>query len=453
MDSPLTRTWLGLLLRLAALLTGVAVVGVLTGYPWQVLCLVLVILLGHTLYRLYRLHGWLISRQRLMPGDTWGIWAELQQLLGRRGNEGRQRQRRLLGLVQAFREAADALPDAVVHMAGDQRMVWFNQATTQLLGLQNPGDIGAVLTEQIREPRVLEWLGGGAGEPLLDVSLPAQPGRRLNFRLIRYGRAGEQLLIVRDATHLMHLEQMRRDFVANVSHELRTPLTVLHGYLDLLDPEDSPQLAPMLDEMRAQSTRMARLVEDLLTLSRLETGTPLQDERVHMPALIQTLLREAQALSRGAHGIEAVIEHDADLLGSTKELHSAFSNLVSNAIRYTPNGGRITIRWQRVGQGAVLSVADSGQGIAPQHLSRITERFYRVSTSRSRETGGTGLGLSIVKHVLQLHQARLEITSELTVGSTFACHFEPARVLEPIGATTPVSSQTSTSSPAFAEHS
>lgn len=436
MDNRLTRTWLGLLLRLLALIGAAALVGTAIGHPWPAICAVLVLILAHMLYRLYRLHGWLLSRQRGMPDDTWGIWSELQQHLDRRGNEGRQRQRRLLGLVQAFREAADALPDAIVHLTSDQRIVWFNHATLQLLGLHNPGDIGGVLTELVQEPRVLEWLRAGAGEPLLDVTLPDRGPRRLNFRLIRYGRAGEQLLVVRDATHLMHLEQMRRDFVANVSHELRTPLTVLHGYLDLLDPEDAPQLAPMLGEMRAQSTRMARLVEDLLTLSRLETGVPLQDERVRMTALIQTLLREALALSKGAHVVEARIDDDApDLLGSTKELHSAFSNLISNAVRYTPNGGRITVRWQRAGNGAVLTVSDTGQGIASQHLSRITERFYRVSTSRSRETGGTGLGLSIVKHVLQLHQAHLEIGSELGAGSSFACHFDYTRVLPSAAAT------------------
>jgi two-component system phosphate regulon sensor histidine kinase PhoR len=232
----------------------------------------------------------------------------------------------------------------------------------------------------------------------------------------------------------MRLEQMRRDFVANVSHELRTPLTVVHGYLDLLDPADNPDWAPMLAEMQRQSQRMTQLVEDLLTLSRLEAQEGVVDDPVSMAPMLATLRREAEALSQGRHRI--VVEDAAafDLRGSTKELHSAFSNLVSNAVRYTPAGGTITMRFapdlaaDKPG-GAVLAVTDTGYGIPEAHLPRITERFYRVSTSRSRESGGTGLGLAIVKHVLNLHQARLSIESEVGRGSTFACHFTADRVI------------------------
>jgi two-component system phosphate regulon sensor histidine kinase PhoR len=222
---------------------------------------------------------------------------------------------------------------------------------------------------------------------------------------------------------------VRRDFVANVSHELRTPLTVVHGYLDMMEPEDNPEWAPMVSEMRKQSQRMTQLVEDLLTLSRLEAQQHLAEETVAMTPLLITLRREAEALSQGRHTI--VVEDDAgcDLFGAAKELHSAFSNLVSNAVRYTPTEGRVTLRFSRNSDGgATLAVQDSGYGIPSQHLPRITERFYRVSTSRSRESGGTGLGLSIVKHVLSLHQGRLEIESEVGRGSTFACVFGPERV-------------------------
>ena len=227
---------------------------------------------------------------------------------------------------------------------------------------------------------------------------------------------------------------MRRDFVANVSHELRTPLTVLHGYLDMLDPAEQPEWAPMIDEMQRQSGRMAQLVEDLLTLSRLESRAALPGEEiVPMAGMLAALRREAVALSRGQHDVVVDDRAGVDLLGSPKELHSAFSNLVANAVRYTPAGGRIRIGFDVEpdgdgGQGAVLSVVDSGHGIPAAHLPRITERFYRVSNSRSRESGGTGLGLSIVKHVLALHQARLDIRSEVGAGSTFSCHFGAARV-------------------------
>ncbi len=231
---------------------------------------------------------------------------------------------------------------------------------------------------------------------------------------------------------MMHLEQMRRDFVANVSHELRTPLTVVHGYLDMLDPEEQPDWAPMLTEMQRQTMRMSQLVEDLLTLSRLEAQETLIEDLVEMRPMLAALRREAEALSQGRHTITVVDTAHLDLTGSLKELHSAFSNLVSNAIRYTPAGGRITVRYETQPDGGVaLSVEDSGLGIPATHLPRITERFYRVSNSRSRESGGTGLGLSIVKHVLNRHQARLDIESQVGVGSIFRCRFAPERVRRP----------------------
>jgi two-component system phosphate regulon sensor histidine kinase PhoR len=280
----------------------------------------------------------------------------------------------------------------------------------------------------VRSPRVATWLSTQGQEPLLDLPSPSDDSLRLSLRLMDYTEQ-QRLLVVRDISKLMHLEQVRRDFVANVSHELRTPLTVVHGYLDLLDPEELPELASMLGEMRLQSRRMTQIVEDLLTLSRLEVQDRLPAERIAMRPMLQSLHREAKALSAGGHDI---VLHDAigvDLLGSGKELHSAFSNLVSNAVRYTPPGGTIRIAFEPEGAGARLAVIDTGQGIPPQHLPRITERFYRVSTSRSRETGGTGLGLSIVKHVLNLHHAHLSIESEVGRGSTFACHFGPESVL------------------------
>jgi two-component system phosphate regulon sensor histidine kinase PhoR len=262
---------------------------------------------------------------------------------------------------------------------------------------------------------------------------PGRPDRHLNVTLLPFGRR-QRLLLARDISDLTRLEQVRRDFVANVSHELRTPLTVIHGYLELLDPEDVPELAPVLGEMRAQSKRMGQIVEDLLTLSRLETQEHVTDERVAMAPLLATLRKEAEALSQGRHKIVLESTAEADLLGSPKDLHSALSNLVSNAVRYTPAGGTITIRWQRSPEGAVYSVSDTGFGIPASHLSRLTERFYRVSSSRSRDSGGTGLGLSIVKHVLNLHQARLQIESTPGQGSTFSCHFGRERLLGPAGA-------------------
>ena len=341
------------------------------------------------------------------------------------------RSRRIAASLRDLRSAAGSLPDAVVLMDAAQRIRWFNPAAENLLGLQRPQDRGRRLSERLAGSAFAAWLEDGAREPLADVPAPGRADGHLNATLLGFGR-GLSLLVARDTTELARLEQIRRDFVANVSHELRTPLTVIHGYLELLDPEDVPELAPVLDEMRAQSKRMGQIVEDLLTLSRLETQERVIDERVAMAPLLATLRKEAEALSHGRHRI--VVEDTArlDLRGSPKDLHSAFSNLVSNAVRYTPTGGSIAIVWHRTdGGGAVYAVRDTGYGIPAAHLARLTERFYRVSSSRSRETGGTGLGLSIVKHVLNLHQARLEIESTPGRGSTFACHFTAERLVAP----------------------
>ena len=338
------------------------------------------------------------------------------------------RARRLAAQLRDLRDAAAAFPDALVLLDDSGCVRWINRAATTLLGLSWPGDRGAVLVERLRGSLLGDWLQRGE-DRVEDIAAPADTGVRMNASLIAFGR-GQRLLRARDISHISRLEQVRRDFVANVSHELRTPLTVIHGYLELLDPQEIPALAPVLAEMRTQSRRMGQIVEDLLTLSRLEMEKELPEERVAMAPLLNMLRREAQALSQGRHRIELRDEAHADLRGSTKDLHSAFSNLVSNAVRYTPNGGQIVIGWRRRADGVEYFVADTGYGIPAEHLSRLTERFYRVSSSRSRATGGTGLGLSIVKHVLGLHQAQLEIHSETGKGSTFACVFHADRLLE-----------------------
>jgi two-component system phosphate regulon sensor histidine kinase PhoR len=340
------------------------------------------------------------------------------------------RSRRLAANLRDLRNAASQLPDAVVLLDRQQRIRWFNHAAENLLGLRRPQDRGAALQQRLAGSKLADWLRDGAHESLNDAVAPGQADSQINVSLLPFGDQ-EQLLLARDISHLNRLEQVRRDFVANVSHELRTPLTVIHGYLELIDPEDVPELASVLDEMRVQSKRMGQIVEDLLTLSRLETQHHISDERVPMAALLATVRKEAEALSHGRHRITLQSTAEADLLGSPKDLHSALSNLASNAVRYTPAGGSITIRWERTPDGAVYSVNDTGFGISATHLSRLTERFYRVSSSRSRDSGGTGLGLSIVKHVLNLHQAQLRIESTPGVGSTFACQFGQARLLAP----------------------
>ena len=424
------NAWTLTLGQLAAILGAALVVGLALGHPWPVVTLAA---LGVVAWHYWKLRGVLdrlTARARQAPPTGDGVWNELDRLLHRSQSDVRARKRRLVEMLRAYRAAAMALPDAVVVLErNSQRVQWFNPAANRLLGLRYPRDIGAPLGERLQAMSLARWLASGRNaEPLLDTPSPIDPAMRLSLRLVPYSD-DVWLLVARDVTKLMRLEHMRRDFVANVSHELRTPLTVVHGYLDLLDPADNPDWAPMLAEMQRQSQRMTQLVEDLLTLSRLEAQDGVVDDIVSMAPMLATLRREAEALSQGRHRI--VLEDAAalDLRGSTKELHSAFSNLVSNAVRYTPAGGTITVRFAPEQGGAVLSVTDTGVGIPESHLPRITERFYRVSNSRSRESGGTGLGLAIVKHVLQLHQARLSIDSAVGTGSTFACHFTAERAL------------------------
>ncbi|MBF6023634.1 phosphate regulon sensor histidine kinase PhoR [Lysobacter niastensis] len=422
--------WFRTLGQLALILAVAAMVGVLIGYPWPVIT---VAALGVVAWHYWRLRSVLIrltARQRMSPALGEGIWNELDRLLYRGQSEMRSRKKRLIGMLRAYRAAAAALPDAIVVVErNSQRIQWFNEAATGLLGLNHPRDIGQPVVQRLQPLTLSHWLAAGRNAEPLEVPSPWQPGSTLSLRLIPYSD-DLWLLIARDVSRLLQLEQMRRDFVANVSHELRTPLTVVHGYLDMLDPQEHPDWAPMLAEMQRQSQRMTQLVEDLLMLSRLESQDSLAtEETVSMAPMLATLRREAQALSQGRHEISIEDTAGVDLWGSNKELHSAFSNLVGNAVRYTPAGGSIRVRLRSEQRGGVaLEVIDSGYGIPAAHLPRVTERFYRVSTSRSRESGGTGLGLSIVKHVLNLHQARLEITSEVGRGSTFSCHFGAERV-------------------------
>jgi two-component system phosphate regulon sensor histidine kinase PhoR len=307
---------------------------------------------------------------------------------------------------------------------------WCNPVAERHLGIRLQADQGLRITNLVRDPAFVNYLTSASfGEPLLLRPL-ADPALVLSIRVIEFEPA-RSIVMTRDVTQAERLDAMRRDFVANVSHELRTPLTVVNGFLEtLLDAQ------PPLDELRQrhltlmheQAARMNRLVEDLLMLSRLEAEeTPLAEEDIDAPALVTEVVAEARALSAGRHDIGCAVE-PLRVRGSRDELRSAFGNLVSNAIRYTPSGGRITLAWRAADDGAVFEVADTGIGIAPEHLPRLTERFYRVDRSRSRETGGTGLGLAIVKHVLMRHQGRLLIASEAGRGSSFRAWLPAARL-------------------------
>jgi len=424
-----SHEWQVSLGRFVVLLAAAAGLGYALDAPLAAVAIALFVYAIWSLVSLYRMQQWLRSRRRAPPPEDWGVLSDVSEFVYRKLARERSRKRRLVTLLRAFREAAAALPDGVVVLSPGRGILWFNESAARLLGLVAPRDRGALI-DPFLPPQAADWIRATPGDPLTDVPSRLDPDLRVSMRLIPYGKA-QTLLVVRDITHLARLEQVRRDFVANVSHELRTPLTVLHGYLDMLEPDDAPQWAPMLADLRSQSRRMAQLVEDLLTLSRLEGQPELPDERVPMRPLLSALAREAEALSQGSHHVVAIADTEQDLRGSAQYLHSAFSNLVSNAVRYTPPGGRIELGWTAQGDGAAFSVRDTGQGIPAEHLPRITERFYRVSTSRSRASGGTGLGLSIVKHIMGLHGARLEIESSPGNGSRFSCVFDPRRLLPP----------------------
>lgn len=363
------------------------------------------------------------------PTYTPGVWAALETLISRRNREQRQRTRRLAMMLRGYRQAASALPEgALLVNRRTLQVIWSNKYAKKLLGIQ-PGGEDIKLFQLFSQSDVKQWfLADDNDQPMQNVEAPQDPGINLDLFLLPY-TADLRLLVFRDSTKIRKLEQIRSDFVANVSHELRTPLTVIHGYLELIEDQDNPQLQPIILEMQKQSQRMNHLVEDLLNLSRLESGKELPEETIHSSGLINTLEQEAMALSHGMHTITATDTFKGALLGSHKDVHSAFSNLVSNAIRYTPAGGSVAIGMTRnAADGVDFYVKDTGFGIPANHISRLTERFYRISSSRSRDSGGTGLGLSICKHVLSLHQAELIIQSEPGKGSTFTCRFPRKRI-------------------------
>jgi len=365
-----------------------------------------------------------------------GIWDEVFADLYRMLRRQRQSESQLSATLEDFRQAAAAMPDGMAILDAQDRIEWCNPMAERHLGLDRQRDAGQSITNLVRQPQFLEYLQSqNYGEPLV-LRLSRGADRILSVQLVPYGDR-QKLMISRDITDLERVETVRRDFIANVSHELRTPLTVLGGFLETimdLKAADGELLRRSLPLMMDQSQRMRRLVEDLLTLSTLESShNPPREDAVNVPELARALHADAIALSSGRHRILLDPSGEDWLTASEEELRSAFSNLVSNAVRYSPENGEVTIAWRRRGDEAVFSVRDTGIGIAPQHLPRLTERFYRVDRSRSRETGGTGLGLAIVKHVLNRHQARLEIASEPGRGSTFSAVFPAERRLAPPG--------------------
>jgi two-component system phosphate regulon sensor histidine kinase PhoR len=392
---------------------------------------VTVYLLTH-LYWLHQLLVWFKKPDLSTMPLGGGIWEDVFAAIYHEQRRHSRSQTQLSSALDRFRHAASALPDGVVLLNGNDQIEWCNPPAEMKLGLSMKQDAGQPIVYLVRHTEFIKYLQDQDFSEPIKLKSWRNPEVTLEIQLVPFG-ANQKLLICRDITQIEKVETMRRDFIANVSHELRTPLTVVGGFLETLNdiegavPENTRTYFNMMQE---QTARMRSLIEDLLTLSQLENSQSVpQDSEIDVGALLNMVLNDAQGLSRGRHQLKLEADPNLNLTGALEELHSAFGNLVSNAIRYTPEGGDILIRWEQRGQEAVFSVTDSGIGIEQQHIDRLTERFYRVDRSRSRETGGTGLGLSIVKHILTRHQARLEIESLPGKGSTFRVVFPRTRIL------------------------
>jgi two-component system phosphate regulon sensor histidine kinase PhoR len=383
---------------------------------------------GQLVY-LAALGSWLERPALSTIPDAVGAWGEVFARLYRHQRTAEIAQQRLIDNEERFRHTISALPDGIILIDASQQIEWCNPVAEEHLGVSLRRDQGLRLTNLVRDPSFVAYLSAGRYEQPLLFSPLALPGATLSLAVVEFEPA-RSILVTRDITQSERVDAMRRDFVANVSHELRTPLTVVKGFLEAmidgaagLDPTRQHHLSLMYE----QADRMHRLVEDLLTLSRLESQQgPDVEEEVDAAQLVSEVADEARTLSAGRHRISVEVEA-LRLRGGRDELRSAYGNLVSNAVRYTPVGGHITLRCVDQENGVALQVQDTGIGVAAEHIPRLTERFYRVDKSRSRETGGTGLGLAIVKHVLIRHQARLDIQSEIGRGSLFSAWFPPAR--------------------------
>ncbi|HBH7913775.1 TPA: phosphate regulon sensor histidine kinase PhoR [Vibrio parahaemolyticus] len=417
-------TWKKLAWDLAFFYTPWVIVGWIFGYmPWLLLAATALQLVWH-LHNQVRLSSWLWDEKRLTPPSGSGNWESLFNGLYRLQQRQRRKRKELTNLIRRFRNGAESLPDAVVVFRAEGNIVWCNRLAQHLLGFHWPEDSGQPISNLIRTPDFIKYLNKKDFSEPLEMRSPLNVERMLELRIVPYTE-GEHLMVVRDVSQLKQLEGMRRNFFANVSHELRTPMTVLQGYLEMTEDPDmivGPMWTKAHGVMTEQLNRMNSLVNQLLTLSKIEAA-PMHEleDVVNVPAMLEVLEKEAISLSGDdQHKLKFDVDTSLRVLGDDDQLRSAISNLVYNAVKYTPPGANIHVRWYQTAQGACLEVEDSGDGIEPQHLHRLTERFYRVDKARSRDTGGSGLGLAIVKHALSHHDSHLEIQSEVGVGSKFS---------------------------------
>ena len=425
------------LLRAASTIAMIAAVALLAGLGlgaatgWAVLALGALALLAYHAAKLAALIRWLRQPRANALPEARGAWDEAFALLHRFERAAAREADRLSHALLRWRQAGEALPDGVVILDTQNRVEWCNEGASRHFGLDLSTDVGRPVINLVRQPEFVTYVEAEDYAHAIPLRSEHSGGLSLSVQVIPYGEA-QKLLLSRDITRLEKVETTRRDFVANVSHELRTPLTVLAGFLETvrelkLDPQRTRDYMNLMAE---QARRMQRIVDDLLALSTLESSPePSLEERVNVQGLLGRVKADADALSGGRHHVTLDAMEGLDIAGAESEIASAFGNLASNAVRYTPEGGTVRLIWRASDGGAEFTVEDTGVGIEPQHIARLTERFYRVDRGRSRETGGTGLGLAIVKHALMRHQATLDIQSEPGKGSRFTARFPAPRVL------------------------
>lgn len=399
--------------------------------PWAIL-LVVSAYLTWTFLQLRRIHRWLNHESHKPPPYSSGIWGDIFDSIYRLERQNKEEKLRLQAAVDYLRDSFASLDDAAVMVNKRGNIEWSNVAAENLLGLRYPDDTDQQLVNLVRTPEFIDYFESRNYEDPLDMDAPKDPRIKLQVHVTFFGE-GSRLMFARDITRTNKLMEMRTDFVANVSHELRTPLTVINGYLETLhdnDISDTDRLKRIVEQMLGQSHRMESLVKDLILLSRLETvPEAMEQHEIDILSLIESIRIEAMASGRGERLITIEGDSAISLMGNMDELRSAFTNLIINAVKYTEEGGHIHVSWYRDKNNAYLEVTDDGIGIDRHHLPRLTERFYRVDTSRSIDTGGTGLGLAIVKHVLMRHQGDLEVNSTIGEGSTFTCVFPLSRTV------------------------
>ncbi len=396
------------------------------------LCLALALYITSHIYWIYKLQRWLKTPNLNEIPEGRGIWESVFSALFQHQRKNIRTEAELVAALEGFKRATNALPDGITVLNHRNEIEWCNPPAEHLLGLDITTDTNQPIQNLVRYAEFINYLHSKDYREPITVKSNRNAETTLQIQLIVFGTA-QKLLICRDISAQEKIDTMRRDFIANVSHELRTPLTVVGGFLETLTDTEgavAEGTKNYFDMMISQTSRMRLIIEDLLTLSRIESNYEVPATTIiQMPALLDMIQNDAKALSNGKHTIKLQVDKSLNLKGSREELMSAFTNLVSNAIRYTPEGGDIIISWQLKNKQAVFSVKDSGIGIEEQHIPRLTERFYRVDNSRSRETGGTGLGLAIVKHILNRHRAKLEVDSKIGKGSTFSILFPQSRTI------------------------